>query len=1056
MGDKKGEKNQMIKLQKRKLKLDNSRLKTRPVLVAKETQVRESQVVVCNQSKGNDEKNQQHVGEISRESSVKQAINRSSKSSDRKTTSKANFQDSQNNNLSNHLEATLYDLKCNQSQVFRYFLALLSIIIYSNSLNCGFVYDDKKAILENKNVVSDHGSFESWLNIFTDDFWGTPLSNPGSHKSYRPLVTLSFKLQAYLEQLFLFKLGPFWLADNAQFGDNNYNENGFVVKSAFLFHLVNVFLHVLVVDLVFQVTDQLFSIKQQRHSDDEDEQSSQQEQEQPKERPNKNVSSKHLKAIPCLTSFLFVCHPIHVEAVTSLVGRAELLGALFALLSFSNLLGYLLFAQTHQTIVTSNSDKILLNEALLEKESRKDDDEKGNYRTILLAKCSAYLLLACLSKENAASVILINIFLIVWFFFMSSQKTNSTKRQHQLVISTVMSVAYLLITFALYISIRFALSGSDILPNFSSLDNPLAQNSRSFCLRHLYDDFKPNFGSDSKSNQDLSFSEQLLDEHQKICSLPETQIEVDQWISLTKFILPLYNLRLLAFPAQLSYDWSIQAIGLMKSRLELRYLCAISVYSGLIMFAIYWPIVIVSNFYYSSYASLNSNSSSENNSKRRTIQEQNQLNNQGKDEEVSSESESSISCDSGFDDASSQSSRDLNRPETPENLLRQNNEQENKLTAKSVQTKQQKQKQNVKQVSFRQQMIQFDRSSSGNESRKTASYRMKLLFLNESTIKLDDLNAFGWSLIWMVIPFLPASNIFLPVGFLVAERALYLASFGFCLLVANLVNYLLSSSELSFSHTMITIFAWFKFDLAQNSWLKEQKMSAGRKCRHYNNHHDLNNNNRKSMLPLRKRLSKIMAIMFEKEVKGEEEAVISRRQIKEEPANNKRSNSGNGNKENITTKLALILPLLIFGASKSIQRNQDWQSEISLYSSNLHQSPAKSLANLASLAEFQVEVKPAVADADADADAAAAAAAADVILNESENSKPDLSLTEAHSKPLLLSLLQSSWSSLFESSNAATTPFPKGLAVVDLREQEEVYRRALKFEPFSADLHYNL
>ena len=41
---------------------------------------------------------------------------------------------------------------------------------------------------------------------------------------------------------------------------------------------------------------------------------------------------------------------------------------------------------------------------------------------------------------------------------------------------------------------------------------------------------------------------------------------------------------------------------------------------------------------------------------------------------------------------------------------------------------------------------------------------------------------FGISL--MVLPFLPASNLFFPVGFVVAERVLYLPSMGFCMLVA--------------------------------------------------------------------------------------------------------------------------------------------------------------------------------------------------------------------------------------------------------------------------------
>ena len=38
--------------------------------------------------------------------------------------------------------------------------------------------------------------------------------------------------------------------------------------------------------------------------------------------------------------------------------------------------------------------------------------------------------------------------------------------------------------------------------------------------------------------------------------------------------------------------------------------------------------------------------------------------------------------------------------------------------------------------------------------------------------------------VMMIFPFLPASNLFFPVGFVVAERVLYLPSMGFCMLVA--------------------------------------------------------------------------------------------------------------------------------------------------------------------------------------------------------------------------------------------------------------------------------
>ena len=45
----------------------------------------------------------------------------------------------------------------------------------------------------------------------------------------------------------------------------------------------------------------------------------------------------------------------------------------------------------------------------------------------------------------------------------------------------------------------------------------------------------------------------------------------------------------------------------------------------------------------------------------------------------------------------------------------------------------------------------------------------------------------------LAVPFLPASNLFFPVGFVVAERVLYLPSMGFCMLVALGVWHLVTS-----------------------------------------------------------------------------------------------------------------------------------------------------------------------------------------------------------------------------------------------------------------------
>ena len=40
-----------------------------------------------------------------------------------------------------------------------------------------------------------------WSNILFNDFWGTPLTHSGSHKSYRPICVASFRINYYFEGL---------------------------------------------------------------------------------------------------------------------------------------------------------------------------------------------------------------------------------------------------------------------------------------------------------------------------------------------------------------------------------------------------------------------------------------------------------------------------------------------------------------------------------------------------------------------------------------------------------------------------------------------------------------------------------------------------------------------------------------------------------------------------------------------------------------------------------------------------------------------------------------
>lgn len=54
-------------------------------------------------------------------------------------------------------------------------------------------------------------------------------------------------------------------------------------------------------------------------------------------------------------------------------------------------------------------------------------------------------------------------------------------------------------------------------------------------------------------------------------------------------------------------------------------------------------------------------------------------------------------------------------------------------------------------------------------------------FIRKAKPKFQSLTLFAALL--MLIPFIPASNLFFPVGFVVAERVLYIPSMGFCMLV---------------------------------------------------------------------------------------------------------------------------------------------------------------------------------------------------------------------------------------------------------------------------------
>lgn len=69
------------------------------------------------------------------------------------------------------------------------FISCVAIGCYVNGLNGAFVHDDIPAITLNKDVIGTNKITRAFFN----DFWGTPMDDTNSHKSYRPLTVLSFR-----------------------------------------------------------------------------------------------------------------------------------------------------------------------------------------------------------------------------------------------------------------------------------------------------------------------------------------------------------------------------------------------------------------------------------------------------------------------------------------------------------------------------------------------------------------------------------------------------------------------------------------------------------------------------------------------------------------------------------------------------------------------------------------------------------------------------------------------------------------------------------------------
>ncbi|KAL3246821.1 hypothetical protein MRX96_057412 [Rhipicephalus microplus] len=76
---------------------------------------------------------------------------------------------------------------------------VVAVLCYVNSLDGDFVHDDMVAVVGNPDVTGESrrhavaSSSTSSSSLWINDFWGRPMADPRSHKSYRPLTVLTFR-----------------------------------------------------------------------------------------------------------------------------------------------------------------------------------------------------------------------------------------------------------------------------------------------------------------------------------------------------------------------------------------------------------------------------------------------------------------------------------------------------------------------------------------------------------------------------------------------------------------------------------------------------------------------------------------------------------------------------------------------------------------------------------------------------------------------------------------------------------------------------------------------
>jgi len=75
--------------------------------------------------------------------------------------------------------------------------AALGAFTAAAGLGGGLLYDDRALVVENQDLRPS----SAWSALITHDFWGTPLDDPRSHTSWRPVTVATLKLNFHVHEL---------------------------------------------------------------------------------------------------------------------------------------------------------------------------------------------------------------------------------------------------------------------------------------------------------------------------------------------------------------------------------------------------------------------------------------------------------------------------------------------------------------------------------------------------------------------------------------------------------------------------------------------------------------------------------------------------------------------------------------------------------------------------------------------------------------------------------------------------------------------------------------